>query len=335
MYPKIFVENDFFEEFEIALKSLPEENTYLRNPDLRNKHLSKNRVIDLFNSSEISTDITLSEAKKYSHLNTGKPSSLKEAVLHGLLKSSMYSLENRKLNCNKSADEVSGLSNSYFLGFEKNHCEDLASEKGRMYFGKDFFETPFFLNFSRPSELTDDTLYQTMGLKHPCSNLIIIDKYLFEDHTKDKVKITNLIQVIESFIPKNLNQKFEIDILSENKECKNSLIKSRIEKIENHFGDRISLHVYTPMLLKESDRYFITNYMVVAVPHPLDRETTISSNFFLSHETSDGIIAGYKLWSKKIGDAISIIQNCKETVGMAQCVWKEKDSKHSIFEKRI
>ena len=220
-----------------------------------------------------------------------------------------------------------------FIGFEKSDCKELSSKNGTLYFGKDFFEEPFFLNFSSPSELTDDTLYQTKDLKHYCSSLLIIDKYLFDDKTKEKVKIKNLIQIIENLIPKLVDRKFEIDIISENKDSNNSMIESKIGKILKHFEDRISLHVYSPIHLKESDRFFITNYIVITVPHPLDRETTISSNFFLSHENSERVLSGYELWTKKVNDAALIIKNCPETIGMTKCVWKKDNLEHSIFRK--
>lgn len=333
MNPSVYVSIGFLNDFDKTEKALPKSSLHMVDYDLEKKRKSLIRIRDLFLSSNIYTDLKENELEKYYTFKLGRPTNLKELVFHSVLKSGEYVESHRKLFIEKEYEDITGSDISFFLGETKDSCDYQSILKGRVVIGEDLANSLFFLNHSFPPIPTDETLYQIKELRHPCSSLLIIDKYLFDDSKGNPLKIPNLIKLIENILPENLNFKFEIDIITQNKEWQNHSIKSKIQQLTDYFGNKISLHVYAPGKIKEeSDRFFITNYAVVVVPHPLDRKTTISSNFFISHEEPRLILDGHKLWKEKVELASKIIINTPSSFGKIKTIWKTDESIHSIFD---
>src|SRR5690606_21327083 len=133
---------------------------------------------------------------------------------------------------------------------------------------------------SHSSESTDEALYQIENLTHPCSNMLILDKYLFKDSKNMSKKLPNIIKDIAYFVLRNGPNKLQVDLITESTESKySSMISTRFKEIIEYFDEKISLHVYAPHKVSEieaSDRFILTNYALISIPHPFDRVSTIS-----------------------------------------------------------
>lgn len=332
MYPKVFISNSFLDEFGKAEKSIPKTSLYAVDSELELKNQSLRRIRDLFLSSHLYSDIGVEELEKLQTLEFGVATNIKELIFHSIIKERSNSTSKRSVEIKCKRGQLKEGNVSFFLGESRDACRDFSEKEGRVCLGLDFIESPFFLDHSFPPIITDATLYQIKELKHPCSSLLIIDKYLFKDKKGNPPKIPNLINVIEYLIPENLEGKFEIDIISENQNYSNYTIDSKVKQLTDYFGDKISLHVYVPGIIsEESDRFFITNYMVIVIPHPLDRNTTLSSSLFLSQEKPERIIEGYGLMKSKVHLGHNIIKKTPKTFGTIKSMWKTDDLKHSIF----
>jgi hypothetical protein len=345
MYPNVYLEDSFTKEFDRYVENLPGSKFHSVKAD-RAKHESLRRIHDLLMSSNVFTDFSQEDVEDRWTSAEGFSSSLKDQIIRSTYKSDTYTdsdrrlLLNRKVESNFSSDFLFFTGDSFIKTVEKSERE------GRIVYGMDFLNKSFFLNYTFPSVDTDSTLYQISKLPHPCSSMVVIDKYLFKNVEKLDDKIPNLIQVIEWILPKQLTKKFEVCIITENTESRMThLISSKFQKIQNHFGDRISLHVFAPGLLKDittSDRYILTNYALISIPHPFDRPTTISCNFFPSqvenhsidledNTTNKAIIEAFRTWQSKIELAKKIVIGTPLNLGTVQHVWKSDVQDHSIF----
>ncbi|SDA96000.1 hypothetical protein SAMN03080617_04162 [Algoriphagus alkaliphilus] len=304
------------------------------------------RIHDFLMSANVYSDFSKEDVENCWTSTEGVSNSLKDQIIRSTFKSDVYVDSGRELFLNRRIDSKFSGDFLFFTGDSFNKSVEKSEKSGRIILGKEFLNRSFYLNHSFPSVDTDATLYQIKNLIHPCSGLVIIDKHIFKDTEKLENKIPNLINVIDWIIPKQLFQKFEVCVVTENsKSNMTNSISSRINKIRNHFGDKISLHVFAPKELKEietSDRFILTNYALVSIPHPFDRPTTISCNFFPSQPedyssdvdertNSNPIIEGYRTWKSKLNLAKRVISRTPLALGTVQHTWKSDDIEHQIF----
>jgi hypothetical protein len=217
---------------------------------------------------------------------------------------------------------------SFFLSQSNQHCTVYSEKHGKIVLGRSFLENPFFLNHSFSVELTSKEIPQAKRIAHPCSSLLIVDLYLLQN----KGKVDNLIRFFKIFVPKNLKQPFEIDIVTSNPD--NKYILWLDEQMLKEIGLNISLHIYRPSIdiFKESDRYFITDYSITVIGHPLDRDSYISSNFLPSNHSYQGIQNGMELWYKKINNVKNMIQTLSSKSERENYCYKFKYPKPTEIE---
>lgn len=346
MFPDSYLDNAFIEEFDQAYKELPNDSIF-DNPEIRARKESLIRILNFLESSNIKCNLTKKDIEDSWNQRKELFQSLKGQIIHSFIKKEAYTGSERVFSVNCSEEATFSKYCCFFTGNSYEKASEKSNELGRIIIGKKFLEKPFFLNHTFPPKDTDATLYQIESIRHPCSTLLIIDKYLFQDTTKLESKIPNLIKVIEWMLPKELSRKFEITIISENTNSKlSNSISSKFGKIYDHFGDKISLQVYAPIKLNEieaSDRYLLSNYSLISIPHPFDRPTTISCNFWPSHPqfytyqneadiSESPVVNGFNTWKNKIIIAKKVMKRTPPKIGTVQYIWKSENLEHEVFE---
>jgi hypothetical protein len=329
MYPNVFVSEEFFEKFDLEWANLPNPNIYDTNEEGENKAKSLNRIRDLMLSSNIYSDITDKSLVKYHTKQYGTYNNFKDLILHKAIKDSNYkngrSLEIRQEGkaCNKSGF-------CYFTNKDYGECLEETKKTGRIVLGNNFLHDPFYLGHTFGAESTNQTIFQIEKVKHPCSGIIIMDRYLFDDtSSQTSNKITNLIAFLKELIPTELKIPFEIDILTENM-SNNNLFDKKYDEILDAFPGKISLHIYAPKKI-EHDRYLITNYAIFSVALPFVGDTSVSCNFFPSNTSIEAIKNSHKIWCDKLSLAYNLVKNTPNSIGLFKTIWKSDDSLHSIF----
>jgi hypothetical protein len=329
MYPNVFVSEEFFKIFDFEWSNLSKSNIYDANNDEEMKSKSLKRIRDLMLTSNIYSDITDKSLVKYHTKQFGSYNNFKDLILHKAIKESNYkngrnlSIRQEVKNCNKSGF-------CYFTNNDYPECLEQTKKTGKIILGSNFLQDPFFLHHTFGAESTTKTIFQIENVKHPCNGIIIMDRYLFDDTiTQTTDKITNLITFLKELIPTELNNPFEIDILTENM-SNNDLFDKKYKKILDAFHGKISLHIYAPNKI-EHDRYLITNYAIFSVALPFVGDTSVSCNFFPSNSSIEAIKNAYKIWSDKLSLAFDIVKSTRDYIGLYKSIWKSDEKIHSIF----
>jgi hypothetical protein len=326
MYPSVFISYEFWKIFEDSrneLSSYPFDNNTVEVELKRNSFL---RIKSLILSSNIYTDekIKLEEISE-SH---GVYESFKNLVFSLLIDADLVSTS-KKIIFNTNINNCLNSNFSFFTNNSFEFCESYSNKNGVIYLGNNFLKTPFYLKNSFPIELTTEKIHQVEKIKHPCSSLIILDSFLFNGASKVKY----LINFIDKLLPKHFTKKFQIDIILQNP-YDEPKIKSAYDKILSAFRDKISLHIYLSNNLKdiESDRYFLTNYAIINVGHPFDRDTNISCSFFPSQSNIEDVTTSYQNIQNKLKLIKNVIAKVDPQFMSYKTIWKSDDIEHSIFK---
>ena len=249
MYPNVYVTEGFLENFDKCYRELPAVSIYDEDTVNKDKRESIERIKNLFLSSNFYTDAKSKTLVKYCQKQFGTFNNIKDLIFHTLIKNPY---QNRPtLYPEKQVSDCQQRNFCYFTNGQAG-----TNNIANIVLGKDFLEFPFYLHHTFAGELTNAIIHQVDKIKHPCKSLVIIDPYLFEDDERHEPKIPNLIHFLTQLIPDGLSQKFEIDIITSNK--KNINFQYKFSQIMEGFQNRISLHVYTPHKIDESDRFLIT-----------------------------------------------------------------------------
>ena len=309
-FPKVYVSSRFLDEMDKYADRYKDSSIFDLDEELNQQRESLKRIRTLFLSSVFQTDIKSSEIEEFKESEFLYFSSFKNILLRRLVMNSGIGDKPNLIPDLKSQD-FDQINCSFFLSQSNKHCTDYSEKHGKIVLGKSFLESPFFLNHSFSVESTSKEIPQAERIAHPCSSLIIIDPYLLQNKGKPFQKVDNLIRFFRIFLPKNLKKPFEIDIVTSNPDNKN--IKRLDEQLLEEIALPISLHIYFPPIdiFKESDRYFITDYSITVIGHPLDRDSYISSNFLPSNHSNQGIQNGMELWFKKIKSVKNMIETLK------------------------
>ena len=325
MYPSVFVAKSFFDDFEAYSNELRKYSLIIKDVNEENKRKSLERIRDLFLSSILKTNLTDKEALKYYKSESfGNFESLKDYIF------SKAVLEQR-IRTSENIENYENINQCFFTDDIFDDCKKKSIENGVIILGKNFLKEPFFLDNSFLNEDTDSNIAQIKKAKHPCSSLVVIDGFLFEDNINKAPKIPNLISLIKNITNlTKLIKPFEVDLIIQNpssnqSENKNELLKSKFAQLlEGLKRENVSLHLYAKEYVSEKDRYFITNYSTITIGHPLDRKSNISSNFYPSNINSQSIKSSYNYWKTKIDLARRLINDTPDT-------YKHKENKEEII----
>lgn len=329
MYPSIFVSEDFFENYDYERKLIPRQNSYENNLDEENKIKSLTRIKDLFLASNIYSDIADKSLVKYHTKKFGTYDNFKDFILHNKITNASF-VNRPELVTRKSKSDCNKSGLCYFTNNDSEGCDIETKETGKIVLGKEFLKSPFFLEHTFAAETTNEQIFQIQRVKHPCSGIIIMDRYLFDDIANQNSKIDNLISFLKQIIPIDLETPFEIDILTQNK-SNNNLFDKKYNQILAGISKQISLHIYAPTWI-DHDRYIITNYAIFSIGLPFVGKTNVSCNFFPSNSNIDAIKNSYEIWRDKITIAHDIIRTTPPKIGEVKTIWKSDDLVHLIFD---
>ncbi len=324
MYPTVFISEAFLDHFDETAISINNQPQFFIDESIERIEAKRSfeRMRNLFKNATIHTDVRNNKITKYIKSGSKNYSTYKEWFIHLAIKGNRIFAE----QCIDKFDEVNF---SYFTSLPSIDSEQLSSKTGTLIIGQPCVNSAFFLEHSFASIETTAELNEIDICKHPCSSMIIIDKYLFDE--KDNSKIKNLISLLKRFIPVTLDKPFQLDVIIKNPE-NNSLLNNKFKQIIDAFEPKkLSVHLYAPMKLNESDRYFITNYSVITIGHPLDRNSNISSNFYLSHDNETEIKSGFKFWKNKIDFVQKTIKEIPKKMGQIDCIIKNDELSHTIY----
>lgn len=331
MYPNVFVTESFLNKFDVYHESLKQSSILDVDGTNEDKNQSLYRIRDLLLSSNIYTDLKVEELAKYHTMPEGSYQKMVDFIFHKIIKDVTYTENSRKLISNKQQKDCKESNFCYFTNNNFEDCENQTKMSGKIILGNDFLNYPFFLKQTFAAELTNEQIIQVEKIKHPCSSLIIIDKYLFEDTPKRQPKIPNLIHFLKHLIPAGLSIPFELDIFIKNPE-NNAKVESKFNQILAAFPNKLSLHIYAPKTVNHRDRCLITNYSVITIGHPFDDDqTSISCNFYPSNTNRQTIDAAYKTWLNNLTDANNLKNKTPEKYGYIKSIWPSDGKAHSIF----
>ncbi len=330
MYPNVFVAEKFLDEFDNCNNQLKESSIYDTDSENENKKNSLLRIRDLLLTSNIYSDITDKALVKYHTKKFGTYNNFKDLVFDKIVKESSTFTNGRRLVIRKQQEDCFQSNFCFFTNNSFEECETESNITGKIVLGIDFLKKPFYLQQTFAGEITNPQIYQIEKAKHPCTSLVIIDKYLFTDAPNFQPKIPNLIHFLNQLIPTNLTKLFEIDIIIKSQE-NNNLVESKYKQILEAFPNKISLHIYAPRNIEEADRYLITNYATLSIGHPGDRETNVSCSFYPSNNNKDAIKSAYNTWINKLRLAKDLINDTPDNYGLIKSGWKSDNIKHSIF----
>ncbi|MCS5488881.1 hypothetical protein [Algoriphagus limi] len=306
-FPQVYFTSQFLEEFNKQVLRSRHSDLHNLEDNAETNHESLKRIRNLLLASDCYTDITLDELNQFRHLDGELAQTFKEILLRKLIRNSTLA-DKPNLFPNEMGHNFDKVNCSYFLNQSSKHCNEFSDKYGKIVLGKSFLEKPFYLEKSFSVESTTKDIPQADRIQHPCSSLIILDPYLLQNKDSTGPKIKKLIEFLKVFIPKRLKGTFEIDIVTFNPEEK--YIRALTQRICQEIKVTVSLHIYFPPgdIFKESDRYFITDYSITVIGHPLDRESYISNNFIPSNPTIHGIHKGMELWFNKINKVKKMIE---------------------------
>ncbi|MBM3435735.1 MAG: hypothetical protein FJY07_05905 [Bacteroidetes bacterium] len=109
---------------------------------------------------------------------------------------------------------------------------------------------------------------------HPLNSIVIIDNHIFNNR---KAGIRNLVNLIESILPENLNVPFHILIIIDNREVKfnqNALSKFK-DEIKNQLSVKVDYEIKIGILSHSLDdefhnRVLISNYFIITSDYGFD-----------------------------------------------------------------
>jgi hypothetical protein len=326
-HPNIFIEKGYWNEFELHAKTLNNYSVFEFDKVIQNRKKTVERIVELFRSSNIYTNDKIEDLDL--HQNFGIDKDFKSVLFREIIKNNVFESA-RKLNLEKKLEDFDQSDFCFFTTENQNICLAKTEKEGRIHHSSNFLENNFFLNNSFPSEETNQDISKIDKLYHPCNSLVILDCYFFTDFAKKK---KNFFDFLHKIIPQKIELQFELDIIVDNPQ--NSLLVSSIyNEILIEFSNKLSLHIYLPFKLKNkvSDRYILTNYSVITIGHPFDRNSHISSNFFPSNQNKEAVINSYNNLKERISFVKKIIDQTPDDFLSTRCKLKSDNSYHRIFK---
>lgn len=329
MAPNIFLTSNFLDKVVNCSKDFERYSILDMSSNIESKRESLKRIVYLLLNSKIFYHGDLHILDSCLNDET-KSIGFKELLLKEKIKgNSLISRKIDDLNSILSKEEMVNF--CFFVDENQAYSERISDQIGRLVIGESILEKPFFLEQTFPSELTNSRIEQVERIKHPCSSLIILDSFIFEDDSRLDDKLPNIIHFIENMIHHELLRPFEVDIIT-NASKNLWRYEKKFNIIKNYFGEKVSLHVYaSPGTKQEGDRFIITNYSVTVIPHPFDRKSTISNNFYPSQNDPKNILTSYALWEDKLRKAREIMNSTPEYCGTVKYSWKSDELIHQIF----
>ncbi len=301
------------------------------------------RIVVLFLCGELLTDYDEREAVKlFKKAATNQLSSsfseliIKQAIKqnrlqHGVPAFSRYTKTDAFIDAKQLAKSTMYRNASYFLNSTQSECDEAAAKTGLAIVGKDFEFKDFFTACTISNYATSAQLSELKKVAHKGNGLVIIDKYILEDSAAMDEKLPNIISTVKQFMPLNLDEKFELTIITKHNQ-NDAMASRRAKELLDALGgtDKVSFKLIAPHKMQESDRYILSNYLSITVGHPYDRESVLSSSCIISQDGKDKLQEAYKTWYRKLKLASKIVD---QTVAIAShsFVFETDNSPHRLL----
>ena len=311
-----------------------------------NELKSKERILTLLLNSIVITDLNENDLIDlriwFKKLGSKGINNCKEAVYFKAIKSNRLKLsqftffkssrEEDLVNADLLMQSTLKYNAIYFLDDNQANCRKASLKYGLSSYGKDYDFKDFFSAASVANYGITPELEELKELHLDANSLVIIDKYIFCDSTSKSPKIPNVINAVKAFMNESLGIKFQLDILTENNN-NNKLFSKKANELLAGLGgsDKISIHIYSPISLKENDRFLLTNYSFINLGHPFDRASFMSSSIYLSQENKENLISAYCIWRKKLEFAKLVSISTPRKLGLINCVFKTDEETHRLF----
>lgn len=271
MIPRLYIEKEFFE----LLDKFEMDNNKF---SIDKRIESKNQLIEILVSSQININLLESDFKKI------------------VKKSSTYDSENwfehilmKAWKNNNLIFEILNLSNAFqifLLNKTKEEVDSIINDENLVCQGIEYdFQKPVSPR-SKASILVNNEMNGIESVSHRCRNVIIIEPYIFAPKGSSNLvpKIPNVIKFLKTLYMDNVNVSRHISIFyHRNSEPRADVIEKKMNEIKEGLGGgdflKISAFGHEDNLF-EGNRHVITDYSIMDLQHPFDRNnSSISINF--------------------------------------------------------
>jgi|GEM_PF-2882532 len=199
-------------------------------------------------------------------------------------------------------DEVD--SHSLFFLADYKKCEELEEKYGMLFISNEDYIKRADILFSSSTfyPISSDTDWNILSsYKHPCSNLTLIDNYLFSNRSLNLIR-TSLFSLLKALLPEKLKCDFKLTIIAKKDENQrelkidngNSVEKSIISDIIKSLNLKYKVDVkFIPVRYSQHDRYILTNYYLFDCGYGFVLDTTQKSkgtHLHINRITQHGVL---------------------------------------------
>ncbi len=300
---------------------------------IRNTILSSTLHTDLDEATivkyykKVSTNKTYQSLKEHLYFTAVKNQRL--VSIHKIFESAY---EKTTFNIEKFFNQVNDYNGIYFLPVDNKQSVEFENKLGVIIKGIESEFEDFYENLNIPFLKTTELMEGVEKNSHIANSMVILDPYIFIDDNKRTPKIPNIIKTIKHFIPQDLAIPFTVTIVTKNAE-NNLLFENKRKQIVDGLGgkEKVSVEVFAPKTINESDRYVITNYSLMTAGHPFDRTTSFSCNFLISCVDDNTVLKKYEDWDNKLCQIKTIINNTPDFYGNIKASFYDETSKNRLL----
>jgi hypothetical protein len=331
---EILVSNIFLDQL-----SKFREDAFTSNDE--NKILLSVKLARFLNSNiDIATNITAEEVSRIFSNSKGNKEfrTIKESVIHKLVKNDYYYDE---------MNDISEIDCKSFL-FTDNKCHSNV-DNGMIELNFEKGKTEFYLD-STVTQRTFKNEYEDIRKYIPkCNCMLFVDPYIIEGNESDrKIKNENFIKLIQLFIKRDLNIKFQLTIITKIGQWNRMAKKLDIVPIQN-IKDLVSkldklnnlefeiylvekLYFGTDSQDRFRDRNYYTNYTKGSLGHPNDGKTTYFNQNFMA--ISADVNKDYDDYLKEIEIWRNFIKIIPKTIFGVKTKYGNLSGENRLFKSR-
>lgn len=242
---------------------------------------NKNQLVEILSESDIITDISDKEVIKLAKKSGASydPTTWFEFVL-------LRAYKNHRL----SIGQLDPTESRQIFLLDKNSTEVLSicEQNNVLCEGLDYDFLEGISPRSNASIVVDKNMNGVEIVRHRCKNVIIIDPYFFApigSQVHNVPRIPNVVKLLKELFFDNVNPNLHLSILyHRDSESRKDIIEGKINEISAGLGNPPNLQISAfghEDNLFESNRHVITDYSIMDLQHPFDRDNSSFSINFL------------------------------------------------------
>ena len=280
MRPSVFVDLNFLKAHDEFVDS---SGPY----DVKHRVGNRNQLLEILKESDICVDMPGKDVIKLSKKGssaTFDPNSLQDVIL-------LRALRGNRLDILPA--DYSIPQRVYLLDNDEDEIKQIAENHNILCEGIDYtYDNPISPR-SFGSLNIDKEMKGIDKIRHRCRNVVLIDPYIFAPiGSKDKnvPKIPNLIKLLKELFLDNTNVECYLSVLYHRDSVGHSAVQGKIDEINNGLDNpnlKISAFGHGDNLF-QSNRHLVTDYSIMDLQHPFDRDdSSISSNFLYDRDIKE------------------------------------------------